>query len=66
MYATGQGAPSDPIEAHKWFILAAEHGDIAAKKNSVHSAELMAPPQVTEAKHRAQEWKKARAERPIN
>ena len=59
MYATAQVVPEDYIEAHKWFLLAEQGGDEAAKMNRQHSATLMTPVQIREAQRRATAWRRS-------
>lgn len=59
-YATGEGAALDPIEAAKWFELAALGGDTAAAANWDRAKKTLSPAQQTEAGRRAQEWLQAR------
>lgn len=56
-YATGEGAALDPIEAAKWFTLAAQRGDASAKANSMHAEKTLSPAQWREAQRRARSWK---------
>ena len=58
-YALGQGVEADPIEAYKWFDLAAKaalDSDLAAHARMVMAWQLT-PLQVNEAKIRIQEWR---------
>ena len=55
-YATGDGAPHDPIEAAKWFILAARGGDAAANSNRRRAESTLAAAQWREAQRRARDW----------
>jgi len=55
-YATGEGAALDPIEASKWFQLAALRGDKAAMANRDRASKAMSPAQLAEADRRVQEW----------
>lgn len=59
-YATGEGVALDPIEAAKWFELAALGGDTAAAANWDRARKTLSPAQQTEADRRAQEWLRAR------
>lgn len=59
-YATGEGAVLDPIEAAKWFELAARAGDTAAVANSERAKRTLSPAQHAEAERRAREWLHAR------
>jgi TPR repeat protein len=65
MCATGQAAPVDYIEAYKWFIIAGDNGDDAARKNRLHSASLMTAPQIAEAQQRADAWAKTHAKKSV-
>ena len=58
-YASGDGATLDPIEAHKWFLLASGQGDRAAAANLARSETLIAEAAKREALRRAQEWSKS-------
>lgn len=53
LYATGEGVAQDPIEAHKWFVLAAAQGDAAARTNKERSETLCDAAQLAEARRRA-------------
>jgi TPR repeat protein len=57
LYATAQGVALDAIEAHKWFVLAASHGDRAAKDNVAKSADQITQAQLREALRRADAFK---------
>jgi hypothetical protein len=57
MYAHGQGAPQDLINAHMWFNLAAAAGHAGALKNRVIAEGKMTPDQIAEAQRMAREWK---------
>lgn len=57
LYATGAGgAPMDPIEAHKWFLIAKNAGDSASKANLEKSGNLLNKAQMLEAQSRARDW----------
>ena len=56
IYSTGQGAPIDLVEAHKWFNLAATRGSEAAKACRKELADQMTSDQVREALRGAREW----------
>lgn len=58
-YATGDGAPLDPIEAAKWFVLAARAGDLAADSNSKRAQSTLSPSQWREALRRVDHWSKS-------
>lgn len=53
-YAMGEGAPLDPIEGAKWFILAARAGDTAAQANRQRAEATLTPAQWREATRRAE------------
>ena len=59
-YATGEGAALDPIEACKWFELAAQRGDKAAAANRVRARQGLGAAQLAEAERRAKVWAAAR------
>jgi hypothetical protein len=59
IYVTGQGAALDPIEAAKWFALAALGGDTAAVTNWERAKRTLSPAQHTEVERRTQEWLRA-------
>lgn len=63
-YATGEGAALDPIEACKWFELAALLGDKAAAANRVRAHKSLSPAQLVEANRRAKEWLLSQKIRP--
>jgi TPR repeat protein len=50
---TGQGVAKNPIEAHKWFNLAAAQGEKGAADWRAKAAEEMSRDQVIEAQKRA-------------
>jgi TPR repeat protein len=53
MLAKGQGAPQDPVEACKWFQLAAAQGHAGAARNRELLVEGLSPEQIAEAQQRA-------------
>jgi len=55
-YATGEGAALDPIEASKWFELAALRGDQAAAVNRVRARSALSPAQLAEVDRRVREF----------
>jgi TPR repeat protein len=61
MYASGEAVALDPIEAHKWFILAANAGDVAGKANCEHSEAELDVRRVTEAQRRANAFTQTRS-----
>lgn len=48
-----RGAAPDPIEAHKWFNLAARAGDHRAASSRAELALILSPAEVREAQRRA-------------
>jgi TPR repeat protein len=56
IYSTGQGAPIDLVEAHKWFNLAATRGSDAAKACRRELADQMTTAEVAAAQRAAREW----------
>ena len=56
-FSTGShGAACDLIEAHKWFNLAAVHGDEEASHCRSEVAEDMSARDIAEAQRRARRW----------
>ena len=55
-YATGEGAALDPIEACKWFELAAQRGDKAAAANRERARKSLGLAQLSEVDRRVSEW----------
>jgi TPR repeat protein len=55
-YSTGQGAPLDLIEAHKWFNLAALKGSQLAREWRTNLAAEMSPDEIAEAQRQARAW----------
>jgi len=56
LYASGQGVAQDPVEAHKWFVLAAAGKDEAARVNLARSQAVCTAAQSAEGARRAQVW----------
>ncbi len=54
LYAQGMGVLQDPVEAHKWFNLAASLGEAAALEERDALAVLMTPMELAEARQRAE------------
>jgi TPR repeat protein len=57
LYANGDGVVQDPIEAHKWFAIAADNGDASARANAARCAGINSGPAVAEALRRSAAWK---------
>jgi TPR repeat protein len=63
LYDSGQGVPRDPIEAYKWYRLAAGHFSdsetefrgMAVERSSIVAAK-MTPDEISKAKKLASEW----------
>ncbi len=55
-YSTGQGAPLDLVEAHKWFNLAAMNGVAEAKTYRKELADQMTTAEIADAQRAAREW----------
>ena len=62
-YDTGQGVPRDPIQAYKWYDVAAARFPASAADNRAQAARSrdlvaakMTPPQIAEAQKLAKEW----------
>ena len=60
MHMTGQTVPIDLIAAHKWFNLAAMHGDHVAVRLRREIAAEMSPSEVAAAQRAARDWLSAR------
>ncbi len=60
-FSTGQGAPLDFVQAHKWFNLAALNGHGEAKAYRKEIADHMSSSEVAAAQRQAREWLKANA-----
>ena len=50
MYLFGEGVPKDPVEAYKWFSLAAAQGDTNALNGQKLVAKSLSAQQLSEAK----------------
>ncbi len=57
-YSTGQDAPLDLVEAHKWFNLAALHGNAEAKVYRKDIAAQLTGEDIAAAQRAAREWLK--------
>ncbi|NND50740.1 MAG: hypothetical protein HKN60_10860 [Rhizobiales bacterium] len=55
-FAAGRDVEQDYVVAHKWFNLAALHGDARAKSERAALAAEMTREQVAEAQRQAREW----------
>ena len=55
-YSTGQGAPLNLIEAHKWFNLAALKGNQPAREWRSNLAREMSADEIAEAQRQARAW----------
>ena len=51
----GDGVAPDPIEAHRWFSLAATAGDAVARANLARSMARLSQAQIAEAERRARD-----------
>jgi TPR repeat protein len=56
MFATGDGVLADPVEAHKWLLIALQARHPLARQNVDHSLTLISKPQANEADRRAKQW----------
>jgi len=61
LLATGVDMVEDPVEAHKWFVLASQKADASAKANLQRSLQLLTDVQVAEANRRARVWNEVAA-----
>ena len=59
MYATGRAVPIDYISAHKWFNIAALHGNKDAVRLRQEIAGQMSETEISEAQRSARAWLKA-------
>ena len=57
MYATGEGAPKDFVQAYMWRNLAAAQGNEIAKKGRDALEPKMTREQIAEAQRLSREWK---------
>lgn len=55
-YSTGSGVPSDFVEAHKWFNLAASRGHEEAGWCRADVSDEMTAREIAEAQRRARQW----------
>ena len=53
LFAAGEGVVVDPIEAHRWFLVAARAGDAVAQANLARSEARLGAAQTAEARRRA-------------
>jgi TPR repeat protein len=60
MHMTGHTVPVDLVAAHKWFNLAAMHGDHIAVRLRREIAAEMSPTDVAAAQRAARDWLSAR------
>jgi hypothetical protein len=56
-YASGKGVLKDLVQAYKWFLVAAAHGENSWFSLLRVQGRVMTPDQITEAKRLAREWK---------
>ncbi len=56
MYSLGREVEADPVEAHKWFNLAAIRGHEKARQYRMEIAEELSADELREALRRAREW----------
>ena len=57
MHMTGQSVPVDLVAAHKWFNLAAMHGDAVAVRLRREIAAEMSPSEIAAAQRAARNWR---------
>ena len=53
MYENGYGTSQDIVSAHKWYNIAASHGDVTARDNRLRLADEMSKLQIAEALRQA-------------
>lgn len=56
IFSSGTGVDVDLIEAHKWFNLAAMHGDERAVADRAELAAIMSPAEIARAQRMARQW----------
>jgi hypothetical protein len=56
MYCAGREVELDLVSAHKWFNLAAMHGNEEAKRYRMEIAHEMSRAEIAEAQRQAREW----------
>ena len=55
-YSSGSGVDLDLVEAHKWFNLAAQSGDIRGQQCRAEIADEMSAREIAEAQKQARAW----------
>ena len=56
MYCNGREVALDLVEAHKWFNIAATHGNEAARRYRAEIARELTRAEIGDAQRRAREW----------
>ena len=56
MYSTGAEVPTDYVSAHKWFNLAAMHGDQQASARRVEIAAELSESEIAAPQRAARDW----------
>ena len=56
MYEEGRGVTPDKVQAHLWYSLAADQGNVVAAKRQNFLAAKMSVSQIADAERRAREW----------
>jgi uncharacterized protein len=56
MYSTGASVPADMVTAHKWFNIAALHGNAQAARLRREIAEEMSEAEIAAAQRAARDW----------
>jgi TPR repeat protein len=59
MHASGRSGAADLVAAHKWFNLAAMHGNAEAARLRLEIAEQMSRDEIAAAQRAAREWLRA-------
>jgi len=57
IYSQGRGVLKDPVQAYRWYTLAASQGDDLAEKFKDHLEKSMTLDQLAKAQRLAREWK---------
>lgn len=59
LYELGKGVPQDPVQAWRWYALAARQGDASAARNRDRVSLKMRPAQIAEAQRLVGDWQAA-------
>lgn len=65
LYEFGKGVPQDPVQAWRWYALAAQQGDASAARHRDRVSLKMRPAEITEAQQLVGDWQRSGA-RPMS